>query len=660
MSQITIVLSGSPTQIEQGTTGTEIFADQREIVAVKVNGELRDLYAVLADGDQVEGVELSSPDGLTILRHSTAHVLAQAVQRRDPQAKLGIGPFITDGFYYDFDEAEAFTPEDLRAIEKDMARIVKEGQRFQRRAVDDEQARAEEAAEPYKLELIGLKSNADQAAEGASVEVGDGGLTIDDNVNRTGEVVWTDLCRGPHLPSTKLIGNGFALTRSAAAYWRGNSKNPMLQRIYGTAWASKEDLQAYQERLAEAERRDHRRLGVELDLFSFHELVGAGLPLFHPKGGVIKRVMEDYVRQAHIDNGFLYVGTPHIAKEDLFYTSGHLPYYAEGMFPPMGDEEQHTYRLKAMNCPMHNLIYASRGRSYRDLPLRLFEFGTVYRDERSGVLQGLTRVRSITQDDSHSYVTKEGAADEIRHLLRFVLQLLRDFGLDDFYLELSTRDEHGDKKNKFIGSDEDWAEATAILQQVAQESGLETRPDPGGAAFYGPKISVKARDAIGRTWQMSTIQYDFNQPERFGLEYTASDGSHQRPVMIHSAKFGAIERFMGLLIEHYGGAFPVWLAPVQVVGIPVAADFVPYLEEVVAKLRAAGVRAEVDASDDRMPKKIRTHTKQKVPYLLIAGAEDQSHGSVSFRMRDGSQDNLVPVDEAIARIVRTIEEKAQV
>ena len=660
MSQITIVLSGSPTQIEQGTTGTEIFADQREIVAVKVNGELRDLYAVLADGDQVEGVELSSPDGLTILRHSTAHVLAQAVQRRDPQAKLGIGPFITDGFYYDFDVAEAFTPEDLRAIEKDMARIVKEGQRFQRRAVDDEQARAEEAAEPYKLELIGLKSNADQAAEGASVEVGDGGLTMYDNVNRTGEVVWTDLCRGPHLPSTKLIGNGFALTRSAAAYWRGNSKNPMLQRIYGTAWASKEDLQAYQERLAEAERRDHRRLGVELDLFSFHELVGAGLPLFHPKGGVIKRVMEDYVRQAHIDNGFLYVGTPHIAKEDLFYTSGHLPYYADGMFPPMGDEEQHTYRLKAMNCPMHNLIYASRGRSYRDLPLRLFEFGTVYRDERSGVLQGLTRVRSITQDDSHSYVTKEGAADEIRHLLRFVLQLLRDFGLDDFYLELSTRDEHGDKKNKFIGSDEDWAEATAILQQVAQESGLETRPDPGGAAFYGPKISVKARDAIGRTWQMSTIQYDFNQPERFGLEYTASDGSHQRPVMIHSAKFGAIERFMGLLIEHYGGAFPVWLAPVQVVGIPVAADFVPYLEEVVAKLRAAGVRAEVDASDDRMPKKIRTHTKQKVPYLLIAGAEDQSHGSVSFRMRDGSQDNLVPVDEAIARIVRTIEEKAQV
>lgn len=661
MSQITIILNGQATQIEEGTTGTTLFESQGEIVALKINGEPRDLYIAPKDGDEVEGITLASEDGLNILRHSTAHVLAQAVQKRDPNAKLGIGPFITDGFYYDFDVAAAFTPEDLKAIEKDMQRIVKEGQRFQRRDITDDAAREEEANEPYKMELIGLKSKAADAAEGASVEVGEGGLTMYDNVNRKGEVVWTDLCRGPHLPSTKLIGNGFALTRSAAAYWRGSEKNPMLQRIYGTAWATKEDLKAYQFRIEEALKRDHRKLGAELDLFSFHEKVGAGLPLFHPKGGVVKREMENYVRQAHIDNGFQYVGTPHIAKEDLFYTSGHLPYYAEAMFPPMSDGEgEITYRLKAMNCPMHNLIFASRGRSYRELPLRFFEFGTVYRDEKSGVLQGLTRVRSITQDDSHSYVTKEGAADEVRHLINFVLGVLRDFGLNDFYLELSTRDEDGEKKDKFIGSDEDWADATAILKRVAEESGLETVPDPGGAAYYGPKISIQARDAIGRTWQMSTIQYDFNQPERFELEYTAPDGSHQRPVMIHSAKFGSIERFMGVLIEHYAGAFPVWLAPVQVVGIPVAGEFVPYLEEVAAKLREHGVRVEVDSSDDRMQKKIRTHTKEKVPYLLIAGSEDQEKGAVSFRMRDGRQDNGIPVDEAVARIVDAIRTKAQV
>ncbi len=660
MSDINITLNGEPTQIPQGTTGTELFEGQRSIVALNINGEPRDLYVAPTDGDVVDSIDIASEDGLNILRHSTAHVLAQAVQKRDPNAKLGIGPFITDGFYYDFDVAEAFTPEDLKAIEKDMQRIVKEGQRFQRREITDDDARTEEAHEPYKMELIGLKSKAGEAAEGASVEVGDGGLSMYDNVNRKGEVVWTDLCRGPHLPSTKLIGNGFALTRSAAAYWRGSEKNPMLQRIYGTAWATKDDLKAYQFRIAEALKRDHRKLGAELDLFSFHDKVGAGLPLFHPKGGVVKREMEDYVRQAHIDNGFQYVGTPHIAKEDLFYTSGHLPYYADGMFPAMGDEEEVTYRLKAMNCPMHNLIFASRGRSYRDLPLRFFEFGTVYRDEKSGVLQGLTRVRSITQDDSHSYVTKEGAADEIRHLISFVLGVLRDFGLNDFYLELSTRDEDGDKKDKFIGSDADWAEATAILKRVAEESGLETVPDPGGAAYYGPKISIQARDAIGRTWQMSTIQYDFNQPERFELEYTASDGSHQRPVMIHSAKFGSIERFMGVLIEHYAGAFPVWLSPVQVVGIPVAGEFVPYLEDVAGKLRAHGVRVEVDSSDDRMQKKIRTHTKEKVPFMLIAGGEDQDKGAVSFRMRDGSQDNGIPVDDAVQRIIEAIRTKAQV
>ena len=660
MPTFDLVIDGQATTIEAGTTGTAWYAGDRSVVAIKVDGAPRDLDTELEAGTRVEAIALDSPDGLDILRHSATHVLAQAVQDVFPDVDLGIGPFITDGFYYDFGNIDAVTPELLRELEKRMKRIVKEGQRFVRREISEDEARLELADQPYKLELVTTKG---KGAEGASVEVGGGGLTMYDNVRRDGTVAWKDLCRGPHLPSTKLIGNGFALTKSSAAYWKGDQNGDQLQRIYGTAWASKDDLVAYQERLKEAERRDHRRLGAELDLFSFPEEIGPGLPVFHPKGGVLKRVMEDYVREAHIANGFQYVGTPHISKAELFHTSGHLPYYADGMFPPMDDEGQ-AYYLKAMNCPMHNLIFRSRGRSYRELPLRFFEFGTVYRNEKSGVLQGLTRVRSITQDDSHSYCTPEQAPGEVRHLLTFVLTLLKDFGMEDFYLEVSTRDEDGAKKDKFIGSDQQWADATRILAGIAaecaQENGLRVVDDPGGAAFYGPKISVQAKDAIGRTWQMSTIQYDFNQPERFGLEYTASDGSHQRPVMIHSAKFGAIERFMGLLIEHYGGAFPVWLAPVQVVGIPVAADFVPYLEEVVAKLRAAGVRAEVDASDDRMPKKIRTHTKQKVPYLLIAGAEDQSHGSVSFRMRDGSQDNLVPVDEAIARIVRTIEEKAQV
>ncbi|MCL6423508.1 threonine--tRNA ligase [Brachybacterium sp. JHP9] len=666
MAENAITLDGTPQQIAEGTTGTELFEGRREIIALRIDGGLRDLATPVAAGQSVEGVAISEPDGLAILRHSAAHVLAQAVQKVNPEAKLGIGPPITDGFYYDFDVAEPFTPEDLKGLEKEMNRIIREGQAFVRREISDDEGRAEEAQEPYKLELIGLKSKAGEAAEGASVEVGEGGLTMYDNVRRGGEVAWTDLCRGPHLPSTKHIGNGFALTRSAAAYWRGSEKNPMLQRIYGTAWPTKDELKAYQERIAEAERRDHRRLGPELDLFSFPDTIGPGLPVFHPKGGVIRREMEDYVRARHIEEGFDYVATPHIAKEDLFFTSGHLPYYADGMFPPIIDGAAPDgtggtrYRLKAMNCPGHNEIFRSRGRSYRDLPLRYFEFGTVYRDEKSGVLSGLTRVRMITQDDSHSYVTREQAPGEIRHLLHFILGLLRDFGLDDFYLELSTRATEGDKKGKFMGTDEQWESATAVLEQAALETGLELVPDPGGAAFYGPKISVQARDAIGRTWQMSTIQYDFNQPERFGLEYQAADGSRQQPVMIHSAKFGSLERFFGVLLEHYAGAFPVWLAPVQVVGIPVAADFVPYLEEVAAKLREHGVRVVVDDSDDRMQKKIRTHTKEKVPFQLIAGGEDQEKGAVSFRMRDGSQDNGIPVDEAVERIVEAIRTKAQV
>ena len=666
MTQLNIVLDGSPTTIEQGTTGETLYEGRREIVALRINGELKDLYIAPAEGDEVEGVDIASEDGLNILRHSCAHVLAQAVQRRDENAKLGIGPFITDGFYYDFDVAEPFTPEDLKAIEKDMQRIVKEGQRFQRRDIDDADAREEEKGEPYKLELIGLKSNADTAAEGASVEVGDGGLTMYDNVNKKGEVVWTDLCRGPHLPSTRLIGNGFSLMRSAAAYWRGSEKNPMLQRIYGTAWATKDDLKAYKFRLEEAQKRDHRKLGSELDLFSFPDEIGSGLAVFHPKGAMVRMEMENYSRKRHVEAGYEFVYTPHATKGQLFETSGHLDWYREGMYPPMHlDEERDAegnvtkqgqdYYLKPMNCPMHNLVFAARGRSYRELPLRLFEFGTVYRNEKSGVVHGLTRARGFTQDDAHIYCTREQMREELTTLLTFVLDLLKDYGLDDFYLELSTKN-----PEKFVGSDDVWEEATRTLEEVATASGLELVPDPGGAAFYGPKISVQAKDAIGRTWQMSTIQLDFNLPERFDLEYTAPDGSRQRPVMIHRALFGSIERFFGVLTEHYAGAFPVWLAPVQVVGIPVAGEFVPYLEEVAAKLRAHGVRVEVDSSDDRMQKKIRNHTKEKVPYMLIAGGEDRDAGAVSFRMRDGSQDNGIPVDEAVERILESIRTKAQV
>ena len=666
MSQLSIVLDGSPTTIEQGTTGETLYEGRREIVALRINGELKDLYIAPAEGDTVEGVDIASEDGLNILRHSCAHVLAQAVQRRDGNAKLGIGPFITDGFYYDFDVAEPFTPEDLKAIEKDMQRIVKEGQRFQRRDIDDADAREEEKDEPYKLELIGLKSNADTAAEGASVEVGDGGLTMYDNVNKKGEVVWTDLCRGPHLPSTRLIGNGFSLMRSAAAYWRGSEKNPMLQRIYGTAWATKDDLKAYKFRLEEAQKRDHRKLGSELDLFSFPDEIGSGLAVFHPKGAMVRMEMENYSRQRHVEAGYDFVYTPHATKGQLFETSGHLDWYRDGMYPPMHlDEERDAegnvtkqgqdYYLKPMNCPMHNLVFAARGRSYRELPLRLFEFGTVYRNEKSGVIHGLTRARGFTQDDAHIYCTREQMREELTTLLTFVLDLLKDYGLDDFYLELSTKN-----PEKFVGSDDVWEEATRTLEEVATASGLDLVPDPGGAAFYGPKISVQAKDAIGRTWQMSTIQLDFNLPERFDLEYTAPDGSRQRPVMIHRALFGSIERFFGVLTEHYAGAFPVWLAPVQVVGIPVAGEFVPYLEEVAAKLRAHGVRVEVDASDDRMQKKIRNHTKEKVPYMLIAGGEDRDAGAVSFRMRDGSQDNGIPVDDAVERILEAIRTKAQV
>ena len=664
-NQISITVDDQQRQVATGTTGTELFAEHKTTVVMRVDGELQDLSRTLSDGAVVEGVDISNEDGLNVLRHSTAHVMAQAVQQLWPEAKLGIGPYITDGFYFDFDVENPFTPEDLKKIEKVMQKIINSNQTFARRVVTEDEAREAMAQEPYKLELLGKKNDAENAGEGASVEVGAGEITIYDNVDRkSGDAVWCDLCRGPHLPNTKLISNAFSLTRSAAAYWLGNEKNKQLQRIYGTAWPTKEALKAYQERIAEAERRDHRKLGSELDLFSFPDELGSGLPVFHPKGGIIRKEMEDYSRRRHTEAGYEFVYTPHITKENLYQISGHLDWYADGMFPPMHIDEQRdpvtgeitrqgqNYYLKPMNCPMHNLIFRSRGRSYRELPLRLFEFGAVYRYEKSGVIHGLTRVRGMTQDDAHIYCTREQMKDELTSTLNFVLDLLKDYGLNDFYLELSTKDDE-----KFVGTDEAWEEATRTLEEVATASGLDLVPDPGGAAFYGPKISVQARDAIGRTWQMSTIQLDFNLPERFDLEYQAADGSRQRPVMIHRALFGSIERFLGVLTEHYAGAFPAWLAPVQVRAIPVAEAFNDYLGEVVDKLRAEGIRVELDTSSDRFPKKIRTASKEKIPFVLIAGGEDAEAGAVSFRFRDGSQDNGVAVDDAIERIVAAVRDR---
>ncbi|MFG1764051.1 threonine--tRNA ligase [Micromonospora parva] len=651
-----------PVVVAAGTTAADAVAaaglpanGPKAIVVVRdPQGQLRDLDWSPAEETVVEPVSLDSPDGLNVLRHSTAHVLAQAVQDVFPEAKLGIGPPIENGFYYDFDVDKPFQPDDLSKLEKRMQEIIKSGQRFRRRRFGSlDEARAELADEPFKLELIEVKGEGLDTDE--VMEVGGGELTIYDNLDaKEDKVCWSDLCRGPHLPTTRLIG-AFKLMRSAAAYWRGSEKNPQLQRVYGTAWPTRDELKAYLKLLEEAARRDHRKLGADLDLFSFPDEIGSGLAVFHPKGGIIRREMENYSRQRHEQAGYEFVNSPHISKAQLFQTSGHLPYYADTMFPPM-QLEGADYYLKAMNCPMHNLIFRSRGRSYRELPLRMFEFGTVYRYEKSGVVHGLTRVRGLTQDDSHIYCTREQMAGELSTLLSFVLDLLRDYGLDDFYLELSTRDD----SPKFIGADEDWAEATEALRTAAATSGLELVPDPGGAAFYGPKISVQARDAIGRTWQMSTIQVDFNQPERFGLEYQAADGSRQRPVMIHRALFGSIERFFGVLTEHYAGAFPAWLAPVQVVGIPIREDHTDYLHGFVAALRAEGIRAQVDAGDDRMQKKIRTAQQQKVPFMVIAGDDDVAAGTVSFRYRDGSQRNGVPIAEAVTHVLDVVTSRTNV
>ena len=662
MAQISITVDGVAQQVEADQRPTHLFAENKEVVVCRVNGALKDLWTELADGDVVDSVLISSPDGLAVLRHSTAHVMAQAVQEVYANTRLGIGPPIKDGFYYDFDPQNTFNPDDLVKIESAMRKIIKEGQRFRRRVTTEAEALKELAHEPYKCELIGIKG---PAGEEASVEVGGSELTIYDNLGRDGNPVWSDLCRGPHLPSTKLIP-AFKLMRTAAAYWRGSEKNPMLQRIYGTAWPSQDELNAYLELLAEAEKRDHRRLGTELDLFSFPEEIGSGLAVFHPKGGIVRRAMEDYSRIRHEEENYEFVYSPHLTKAALFETSGHLQWYADGMYPPMIlDEELNAdgtvkkagqqYYMKPMNCPFHNLIYKSRGRSYRELPLRLFEFGTVYRYEKSGVLHGITRARGFTQDDAHIYCTKEQMVGELDSLLTFVLNLLRDYGLNDFYLELSTKNEE-----KFVGEDADWAEATEALRKAATAQNLELVLDEGGAAFYGPKISVQAKDAIGRTWQMSTIQVDFQLPQRFELEYSATDGTRQRPVMIHRALFGSIERFFGVLTEHYSGAFPPWLAPVQAIGIPVADTFADYLGEVMIAMRKAGIRAELDASDDRMQKKVRNAQMQKIPFMIIAGEEDQKAGAVSFRYRNGEQKNGIPIADAIAEIKKVVAERTQV
>src|SRR5690349_556940 len=655
----------APIRVAAGTTAAQAVRDaglpsrgapDAVVVVRDADGRLRDLSWVPDADAEVVPVAADTDDGRSVIRHSAAHVLAQAVQDLFPHAKLGIGPPITDGFYYDFDVAEPFTPEDLDKLEKRMRQIVKEGQLFDRRVYESkDQARGELAGEPYKLELVD-----DKSGDPDIMEIGGDELTAYDNLNpRTRERVWGDLCRGPHIPTTKHIP-AFKLTRSSAAYWRGDQDNASLQRIYGTAWESQEALDRHLQLLEEAQRRDHRKLGVELDLFSFPDEIGSGLPVFHPKGGIIRRELEDYSRRRHQQAGYEFVNTPHITKAHLIETSGHLAWYAEGMYPPMELDAEYgpdgelrkpaqDYYLKPMNCPMHNLIFRSRGRSYRELPLRLFEFGTVYRYEKSGVVHGLTRARGFTQDDSHIYCTDEQMQGEIRSLLQFVLDLLRDYGLDDFYLELSTRD-----PEKSIGTDEEWERATDALREAAEASGLDLVLDPGGAAFYAPKISVQVKDAIGRTWQMSTIQVDLMEPDLFGLEYTAADGSRKRPVMIHRALFGSIERFFGILTEHYAGAFPAWLAPVQVVAIPVTDEQHDYVADIAGQLRARDVRVEVDAGDDRMQKKIRTHTLAKVPFMLLVGARDAEAGAVSFRFRDGTQRNGVPVAEAIELITEWI------
>ena len=650
MSDIAITLpDGSERTLPEGATGTDLAASigkrlAKDAVVVEVNGEPTDLAAPLHDGDAVRIVTVKDDEALEHLRHSTAHVLAQAVLKLWPGATFAGGPAIADGFYYDFElpGGATFSEEDLERIDAEMRRIISANQPFERFELPVDEARDLMAEHPYKRTFMDLAAAAAGDGDGSDDAVADelaadvvGGSTISFYRNTPGFV---DMCRGPHVPSTGRLGH-FQLMRVAGAYFRGSEKNPMLQRIYGTAWASDAQLKEHLHRLEEAQKRDHRRLGVELDLFSFPDEVGSGLAVFHPKGGIVRRLMEDYSRQRHEEAGYDFVYSPHITKGELFQTSGHLEWYADGMYPPMeldpgaggtGTE----YYLKPMNCPFHILIYRSRTRSYRDLPLRMFEFGTVYRYEKSGVVHGLTRARGFAQDDAHIFTTKEQMGDEISSLLDFVLDLLRDYGLDDFYLELSTKPE-----DKAIGSDAEWDEATEALRVAASGKDLELVMDPGGGAFYAPKISVQARDAIGRSWQMSTIQVDLMLPQRFDLSYIGADGDKHRPVMIHRALFGSVERFFAVLLEHYAGAFPAWLAPVQAKVLPVADAHAAYAAEVAAELRGHGFRSEVVAADETLGNRIRRAKGDKVPYVLVVGDDDVAHRTVGVnpRARDGER-----------------------
>jgi threonyl-tRNA synthetase len=647
-AEITVILpDGSERSLPEGSTGTTLASSigrrlAEDAVAVEVNGDLRDLGRELPDRAKVSIVTRGTEEGRAVLRHSTAHVLAQAVLSLWPGGRFAIGPSIADGFYYDFElpDGAHFSDSDLERIDARMREIVAEAQPFLREEHSIDEGLELFADQPYKLEIIqGVAARADDPEIVLEAGGDSGAVTAYRNTDD-----FVDLCRGPHVPGTDRLGH-FRLMRVAGAYWRGDEHRPQLQRIYGTAWESAKALAEHLHRLEEAERRDHRRLGAELDLFSFPNEIGSGLAVFHPKGGLIRKIMEDYSRRRHEEAGYDFVNTPHITKAELFETSGHLEWFAEGMFPPMELDEGQKYYLKPMNCPFHILIFRSRQRSYRELPMRLFEFGSVYRYEKSGVVHGLTRVRGMTQDDAHIFCTREQMAGELASLLTFVLDLLRDYGLDDFYLELSTRPE-----SKAVGTDEDWASATEALRVSAEAMNLELVLDEGGGAFYGPKISVQARDAIGRTWQMSTIQLDYNEPIRFGLEYIGADNGRHTPVMIHRALFGSVERFFGVLLEHYAGAFPMWLAPVQARVLAVRDDHEDYADRVVRELKSAGLRVDTEAANEPLGARIRRAKLEKLPYVLVVGDSDVAHGTVGVNGRgEAPPERDVPLADFVVR-----------
>ncbi len=655
MSELTITLpDGSTRNLPEGATGADLAADigpglAKAALVVTVDGDARDLDRVLPDGSTVSIVTADSDDGLHTIRHSTAHVLAQAVLDLWPGATYAIGPPIQDGFYYDFElpGGATFSNEDLEAIEARMRRVIDADQAFERHEADADEALELFSGHPYKREII------EQVTSGAATGELVGEASIDGSITyyRNGEG-FIDLCLGPHVPSTGRLGH-FALQNVAGAYWRGDEKQPMLQRIYGTAWADRKALKGHLHRLVEAEKRDHRRLAAELDLVSWPESLGPGLAIWHPKGALVRKLIEDYSRDRHEAGGYDFVYSPHIAKAVLWETSGHLDFYADGMFPPM-ELDGATYYPKPMNCPFHVAIFQSGQRSYRDLPSRLFELGTVYRYELSGVIHGLMRSRGFTQDDSHIFCTPEQVPDELASLLEFTLSVLRAFGFDDFQAKLSTRPE-----GKAVGEDALWEMATDGLRSALESAGLDYVVDEGGGAFYGPKIDVDVTDAIGRPWQLSTIQLDFNLPERFGLEYVGADGGRHRPVMIHRALMGSVERFFGVLLEHYAGAFPLWLAPEQVRVLPVAEEHQAYAELVVERLSAEGFRAKLTPADEPLGKRVRAGKVAKVPHVLVVGGDDMANGTVGDNARGAeAPERDLPVDEFVARLAVAMESKS--